>query len=142
MRCEKEPMEPTKIDNSEKNSMMVEEAEKTDKAVTDGDPLLSSSSLSNTLSVGQNNDEPLLPGSVSVSQNSGNTMLSNSSLSSSLPSLPVSQNGSETLLPNSGLSSSLSVGGKSRSETTRIGRKGKRKFDSGQGTSATKKSKR
>ena len=139
MRCEKEPMEPTKVDNSEKNSTMEEEAQKSDKAVTDGDSLLSSSSLNNTMSVGQNNNELLLPISLSVSENSGNTMLSNSALSNSLP---VSQNGGDTLLANSALSSSLSVGGKSRSETTRIGRKGKRKFDSGQGTSATKKSKR
>jgi hypothetical protein len=34
-----------------------------------------------------------------------------------------------------------STGTKSRSETTKFGRKGKRKIDSGQGTSATKKSK-
>ncbi len=33
------------------------------------------------------------------------------------------------------------TGTKSRSETTKFGRKGKRKIDSGQGTSATKKSK-
>lgn len=34
-----------------------------------------------------------------------------------------------------------STGTKGRSETTKFGRKGKRKFDSGQGTSATKKTK-
>lgn len=33
------------------------------------------------------------------------------------------------------------AGTKGRSETTKLGRKGKRKFDSAQGTSATKKSK-
>ena len=39
-------------------------------------------------------------------------------------------------IPFSGVS-----GAKSRGETTRLGRKGKRKIDSSQGTSATKKSK-